>query len=600
MIESNRKWHLWMLVGLLAAACAPPIEVGGGAPEGPDLSGIMKLVDDNDLVDDIDDGEPFTLNLADQDQLRFVERQLIDAGLIDQERDSDLAAALTAARAAPDQQLTLMQMEEAEGTWRPLAMITHLDQPGDDRRRAGALYSVSGTVRAVLLLQLFDAVGQPIGEPAVVDDWLQDHLTLEVEAVADTPGVSAVFTYFYATFDAPGGTAQVIIKSLADDAASNSDGLNTASTDFSGINPRKLDASATCTFNSTSTGVTRCIRVCNAPKRAGSNCDYDVNVSSVQRELEVSGTVSLPSNVTGGLSNVQQTLSRTAGGGCKTSIPYTNFDNKCPPGGSKVFGVSGKEVCWNAGKSIFATNTGCWSPDVGYQVNYYTLSFQATLAGQDKIITVSSSTGAPATGACNQASAETCLIPPILFVWGCLPEGTPVRMADGSLKPIEEVEVEEMVLADAGGRTLRVVDTFWGTEDKPLVVIEDDRGNVLEATENHPIFTAGGVMLAKQVRAGDVLMTEAGPSTVRSTAPGRTGAKVWNLALGGDGETPTGDDTTHFAGGILVGDHRMQGIYERRYETRVDHGDAIPEQWRRDYRQWLEQQEESAAADRAQ
>jgi hypothetical protein len=423
--------------------------------------------------------------------------------------------------------------------------------------------------------------------------------------------VTAVFTYFYDARDDPSsGTAQVIFKHLEDVPGPTFTGMNPRrATAFAGIHPSKAENSASRCLGLEAD----CIRVCDLGKRENTNCDYETgDASSTSRRLAACGSVSFPINesslaVTGGVV-ATQTLSRLSGGTCQTSITASQAATACPrvdgpnsmPCSSYqddfAIGISGGEVCWNDGSSIFDTSQGCWSTNNRYQTNYYNLQFTAVLAdGSEVAVTVTSVDDAPPIASCNSANSATCQIPPIHFVWGCLPTGTPVRMADGSLKPIEEVQVEERVLADAGGRTLTVVDTIWGTEEEPLVVIEDDRGNVLKATNTHPIVTARGVMLAKQVVVGDVLTTENGPSKVVAIGQETTDAKIWNLNLGGDGETVTNDNTTLFANGILVGDNQMQGTYERRYETGGGAIDEIPEQWQGDYKKWLKRQKKSAA-----
>jgi hypothetical protein len=587
MLDHNRTWQPWILACLLAAvACNQPVEVvGAKSTVQEDLLHVKRLVKD---------GIPLTLNLADEAQRRFLHGQLTAAGLIAEDRGLDLADALNEMAVAhaeqePSQKLTLLQMEGEYGTWHPDAMITYLHKESDNRYRAGALYSIAGTIHATLMLQLFDAAWQPIGELAVADDWLENHLTLSAEGQSDTPGVSAVFTYFYhAREDATRGTAQVIFKHLGD----------VPDPTFAGINPsRAANSTSTC-----EDGDSDCIRVCDQASRSGQNCDYMTQVSSTSRQLQVSGTVSFASNVSELVETdnivATQTLSLSTGDACQTSITTDQVSTTCPPTDSAfAFGISGTEVCWDDGSSIFNTSDSCWATSNTKQTNYYNLQFTAVLADADGTqvpVAVTSVDDAPPIDECNEDDSATCQIPPIYFVWGCLPAATPVRMADGSLKPIEEVQVEEQVLADASGRTLTVVDTIWGTEEEPLVVIEDDRGNRLKATNTHPIVTARGVMLAKQVAVGDVLTTENGPSKVVAIGQETTDAKVWNLNLGGDGETVTNDNTTLFANGILVGDNRMQGRYERRYETSGGAIDEIPKQWQRDYKQWLERQKSEA------
>lgn len=91
----------------------------------------------------------------------------------------------------------------------------------------------------------------------------------------------------------------------------------------------------------------------------------------------------------------------------------------------------------------------------------------------------------------------------------CFPAGTPVRMADGNEKPIEQLQPGEAVLAfDTATLQLdtAVITKLFnsGSEQKPLLEITYGKQQQLHCTFNHPVFVFGkGYIAAEQLRAGD-------------------------------------------------------------------------------------------------
>lgn len=98
---------------------------------------------------------------------------------------------------------------------------------------------------------------------------------------------------------------------------------------------------------------------------------------------------------------------------------------------------------------------------------------------------------------------------------GCFVAGTPVTMADGSSKPIEQVKEGEEVLSrdEATGKTStkRVEKTFRRTADETLV-LHFENGSIVEATTEHPFYVEGkGFVAAKALSVGTCIVTRAGP-----------------------------------------------------------------------------------------
>lgn len=86
----------------------------------------------------------------------------------------------------------------------------------------------------------------------------------------------------------------------------------------------------------------------------------------------------------------------------------------------------------------------------------------------------------------------------------CFPPGTRVRMADGSERPIEAVQLGEHVVTAEGG-TGRVVRTLLRDETGGLARISLWGHAHLRCTREHPILTGRGYVEARDLRIGDVV-----------------------------------------------------------------------------------------------
>ncbi len=93
---------------------------------------------------------------------------------------------------------------------------------------------------------------------------------------------------------------------------------------------------------------------------------------------------------------------------------------------------------------------------------------------------------------------------------------------------------------------------------------------------------------ADHLTLGDELRTDTGASKIVnierpvSVQP----VLVYNMNLGTPQEKAGTDDTTLFAGGIVVGDNQMQGRYEEL--ARFARPEDVPEEFRADYLAWVE------------
>ncbi|MBU2691640.1 MAG: hypothetical protein KJ970_12005 [Candidatus Eisenbacteria bacterium] len=92
----------------------------------------------------------------------------------------------------------------------------------------------------------------------------------------------------------------------------------------------------------------------------------------------------------------------------------------------------------------------------------------------------------------------------------CLLGGTPIRMADGSTKPVEQIQVGDRVLA-YDEPTARMSMSEVTSIHKPYVVTHYFIINEeLSATENHPVLSGGKWVNVSNLSVGDVLTSPDG------------------------------------------------------------------------------------------
>lgn len=179
---------------------------------------------------------------------------------------------------------------------------------------------------------------------------------------------------------------------------------------------------------------------------------------------------------------------------------------------------------------------------------------------------------------------------PLRITNSCLAEGTMIQLAGGQQTPIEAIQSGAHVFNpfQPSERYLTVTDTAQGVEEAPMVRIEDGAGRELLMTEMHPIQTADrGMVQAKYLREGDVVMTTTGPSKLVEVTREKYEGKVYNLKVGAESEMASlgEDQTVVYANGFLVGDGQIQSKYETFDMTRKD-GDTLerlPKRWHEDY-----------------
>ncbi len=277
------------------------------------------------------------------------------------------------------------------------------------------------------------------------------------------------------------------------------------------------------------------------------------------------------------------------GSGCQTFFgpdATTFFNNE-----STVLSNDNKTLSWNLDPGDFAGSTDCLR--MGDLLNY---TFVLQLYSNDQPTVISVTSSPP-----QEPGTSAIRISQMSVFNGCLPPGTLIEMADGSMKKIEDFEAEGERVRTGSGAVMTVLGNITGSEDKPLIHVADSLGHRLALTETHPVITEeDGVQLARELAVGDRVLTEGGPAVLTMVEPRTYSGPVYNLELGVPGEERSKDNTTMFANGILVGDSRMQDAYAReRRERPVDRLSVLPPEWHQDYLNELAERHPRAAAGRA-
>ncbi|WP_141332961.1 Hint domain-containing protein [Myxococcus sp. AB025B] len=170
----------------------------------------------------------------------------------------------------------------------------------------------------------------------------------------------------------------------------------------------------------------------------------------------------------------------------------------------------------------------------------------------------------------------------------CLAAGTQIALAEGKVAPVESLKAGDKV-KNPHQPTLTVMDTAVGTETVPMVRIRSAAGHSLLMTEMHPIqVLARGMVQARALKQGDVVMTQAGPSKLVEVSREPYAGKVYNVKVGSDAEklALAQDQTVVYANGFVVGDGQIQQKYESIAQTQksADVLASLPSRWHRDYK----------------
>ncbi|CAN5747208.1 hypothetical protein BH11BAC7_BH11BAC7_11500 [soil metagenome] len=180
-------------------------------------------------------------------------------------------------------------------------------------------------------------------------------------------------------------------------------------------------------------------------------------------------------------------------------------------------------------------------------------------------------------GTPGEPSINCTIIPNLYYWWHCLEKGTLVTLANGKQKPIEEINEKHRVRIGKKGKTLAVYATVQGKhisnpskgDRNEIYQLITANGKKIKATENHVVFmTTDKCRLISHLAPGDPVMTEDGPSTVKTIKAVAGNNMFYGLALG-NAEEKSQDDFPHnkanyYAGGILCGDQQSMRHHARK------------------------------------
>jgi hypothetical protein len=167
----------------------------------------------------------------------------------------------------------------------------------------------------------------------------------------------------------------------------------------------------------------------------------------------------------------------------------------------------------------------------------------------------------------------------------CFAEDTQVLMADGSTKAIQDVREGDKVISDGHGTVLTVTGLGRGAERGKLFQLHTDKGHKVSVTSKHPVLTPRGSTAADSIRVGDKVLTREGEALVTAVRRVPSKGMVYNLAVGTPEELEKvgGKASTLFAGGLLMGDQRMQVELEDRNQGFASARPSVSKSWKQDH-----------------
>ena len=153
----------------------------------------------------------------------------------------------------------------------------------------------------------------------------------------------------------------------------------------------------------------------------------------------------------------------------------------------------------------------------------------------------------------------------------CFAQGTKIRMADGSLKTVENIRKGDLVKTpDSGQASVREVQV---QEDCQVIGIKFADGRVLSLTDGHAVATTDGVFPAFRLKEGQEVLTEDGVDRISQVIPYcEKMYTVYALFL-------EGGEQWLYADGMKVHSSDSGDVFEGRDWIRED----LPDEWQADY-----------------
>ncbi|MBC7658756.1 MAG: hypothetical protein H7249_03525 [Chitinophagaceae bacterium] len=142
---------------------------------------------------------------------------------------------------------------------------------------------------------------------------------------------------------------------------------------------------------------------------------------------------------------------------------------------------------------------------------------------------------------------------------GCFAADTRIQMANGELKPASEIRQGDLVWNPKSHKSQAVKEVIAGPEKIPMIEVKT-ASRSLTITNGHPFLTKKGLIQAKTLRMGDILIDGSEETVVTSVTPvshynGEQEPEVWNFVLEGSDDA---DDHYVNANGVMTGDLFLQ------------------------------------------
>ncbi|HVZ39131.1 MAG TPA: Hint domain-containing protein [Candidatus Kapabacteria bacterium] len=256
------------------------------------------------------------------------------------------------------------------------------------------------------------------------------------------------------------------------------------------------------------------------------------------------------------------------GGGC----PVRNTNNFFSDPNTKI---EGKKISWDL-VVPFQPVDNCLIPN---SEAIYTFIISLTVNNLPVYVTITSGPVPP--------NNPYYLHIPKLEVWfSCLAEGTEITLENGTSRPIEQCQPGDRVLSNLDGDIATVESMLKGTEVVPMIRLVTNLGHNVLVTDGHPMVTPTGVTLARLLQVNDPVLTLDGEAIIVSNMREMFHGYVWNLNAGPriEDNSMIPDTRTFFAGGLLVGDNRMQFKHNRRHRMiAASVQSALPARWLQDF-----------------
>lgn len=285
-----------------------------------------------------------------------------------------------------------------------------------------------------------------------------------------------------------------------------------------------------------------------------------VSFGQAIRPLQQGTTIQLTINVT-----------NTSSGGALTTLQVSNLNQVY-----SAFSLSSdsKTLLWNLPPPQSQTNLGqpimfqniTWPSDL--QALFYCNIAVILQDGTPGFATIQSQY----TGDNNPLDGMLS-IKPISFIWHCLGEDTVITMADGSEKPIAEVNSGDEVAIGAYGEKATVIWTTKGAHFGNVLSITTTDKKKIITSHNHIFITESGAVPADKLKKGDELSTLNGKTAIAEIEIiSDYEGTFYNLATGEDLDASEFDGKidTFVANGFVVGDMNAQRAIQHKQRNDIN------------------------------